>query len=129
MRMLVNDCKCMRCDVARDMACWDAYASISRVKHVLDCRDVGYLTPSGPPWISMYRPYSADSRAAVGTWQTANVWHLPPTLTIGPGRPIRDVVDGASCEPANSRVLVTSSCPSPVAYIRNLGPRIYRSSI
>jgi len=63
----MNDCNCMWCDVARDMACWDAYASISRVKHVLDGQDVGYLTPNDPPWISMYRSYLADSRAAVGS--------------------------------------------------------------
>jgi len=55
------------------MTYWDAYASIFRVKHVLDGQDVGHLTPNDLPWISMYRQIRADSRAAVGSWQAGSI--------------------------------------------------------
>ena len=52
--------------MARDMASGDAYAPISRVKHVLDGQDVGDLMPNDPLWIIIYRQIHADVERPLG---------------------------------------------------------------
>jgi len=45
----------MWCDVAKYSDCWDASASISRVKHVLAHPNVGDLELSEPVWMALLR--------------------------------------------------------------------------
>jgi len=84
--------------VAGDINCWDACASISRVKHVLDGQDMGDLMPNDPLWIIIYRLFQADDGTTIRTLASFQRPVFPPALTFGLNQPIRGDVDDATLQ-------------------------------
>ena len=129
MRMHVNDCSRMWCDMARDMACWDACASISRGKMHSGWPGCGIFDPNDPPWIRTYRPYS--SRQQGSCWVTPGCTRLgtAPARETELNQPIWEDVDHATSQASQWQDSGDHLPPSPVSYISKWSIAIFRSSI